>query len=98
MTTAQIKDYEVMFTVRTGVTIMVSKVEAFNGHESDDIFFLPTEPKDNHSLTIMAGDHNLSLEGLNPDYWAEAVERGFIMFYELENDEVVRCTPCKIKA
>jgi len=88
-----IKEYDVMFAVRTGVTILVPQLQALDcGVEVPVRFSIsPDNPRD---VLITAADRSAILKDLRKDYLDEAVERGLIMFYELKDDEVVRCTPC----
>ena len=49
-------------------------------------------------VLITVAERSVVLKELRKDYLAEAIERGVIMFYEMEDDEVVRCTPCHYHA
>ncbi|MBI1215299.1 MAG: hypothetical protein GC185_05700 [Alphaproteobacteria bacterium] len=88
-----IDQYDVMFAMRTGVTILIPKLRAFDcGVEVPVQFTIsPENPRD---VLITAAGQAAILKDLRKDYLDEAVERGIIMFYELKDDEVVRCTPC----
>ena len=85
--------YDVMFAARTGVTILIDKTATFDcGHEVPVQFRIsPDNPRD---VLITANGKTALLKDLRKDYLDEAVERGVIMFYEMKDDEVVRCTPC----
>lgn len=85
--------YEVLFAVRTGVTVLLPKNPVFDGGiESPPSFTLsPGNPRD---LLITGPAGTAILKDLQKDYLDEAIERGFIMFYETKDDEVIRCTPC----
>lgn len=85
--------YDVLFAVRTGVTILIPKISAFDaGLESGARFSIsPENPRD---IVVSSAGKAAILKDLRKDYLDEAVERGIIMFYELKDDEVVRCTPC----
>ena len=88
-----ISRYDVMFAARTGVTILISKTATFDcGVEVPVQFRIsPDNPRD---VLITANGKTALLKDLRKDYLDEAVERGVIMFYEMKDDEVVRCTPC----
>ena len=88
-----IAKYEVLFAVRTGITILMPKIAAFDcGVETPVTFEVsPQNPRD---LLIDADGHAVVLKDLQKDYLDEALARGFIMFYEMKDDEVIRCTPC----
>jgi hypothetical protein len=85
--------YDVVFAARTGVTILIPKTQTFDcGVEVPVQFRIsPDNPRD---VLITANGKSAVLKDLRKDYLDEAVERGVIMFYELKDDEVVRCTPC----
>lgn len=88
-----ISRYDVMFAARTGVTILIDKTSTFDcGVEVPVQFRIsPDNPRD---VLITANGKSALLKDLRKDYLDEAVERGVIMFYEMKDDEVVRCTPC----
>lgn len=88
-----ITKYDVLFAVRTGVTVLMQKHPVFDGgHEVKAEFRIsPENPRD---ILITAAGKSALLKDLRKDYLDEAIERGVIMFYEMKDDEVVRCTPC----
>lgn len=86
-----ITEYDVMFALRTGVTIMIPKIAAFDGGVSAVARF---DVGADNDVLISADGKSAVLKNLRRDYLDEAVERGVIMFYEMKDDEVVRCTPC----
>jgi hypothetical protein len=88
-----ISRYDVVFAARTGVTILIDKNPTFDcGVEVPVQFRIsPDNPRD---VVITAANKSAILKDLRKDYLDEAVERGVIMFYEMKDDEVVRCTPC----
>lgn len=89
-----ITEYEVMFTVHTGVTVLTEKLPEFDDAGSDDIIFRVMQDT---TMSLETSDTKYLLKDLKKDYLDEARERGFIMLYELEDDEVVRCTPCQMR-
>jgi hypothetical protein len=88
-----ITEYEVLFAARTGVTVMVPVVTAFNGSAEKPISFeiSPENPRD---IIINANNKPVVLKGMKKDYLDAAISRGFIMFYEMKDDEIVRSTLC----
>ena len=90
-----ISNYDVLFAARTGLTILIAKNAAFDcGVEVPVEFKIsPENPRD---ILITAAEKSAILKDLRKDYLDEAVKRGVIMFYELKDDEVVRCTPCNL--
>ena len=91
-----IEKYEVLFGARTGVTILIPKTATFDcGVEIPVSFRIsPDSPRD---ILISAAGKTALLKGLKKDYLDEVIERGFIMFYETQDEEVVRCTPCRLQ-
>ncbi len=92
-----IASYDVMFALRTGVTIMIPANKTFECGVDVPVRFRvsPDNPCD---VLITVAERSVVLKELRKDYLAEAIERGVIMFYEMEDDEVVRCTPCHYHA
>lgn len=88
-----ISRYEVLFAVRTGITILMPKIAALDGGIEQPASFRisPDNPRD---IVIESAGNRAVLKNLQKDYLDEAIERGFIMFYETRDDEVIRCTPC----
>lgn len=91
-----IVEYEVLFSKRAGVTILIPEMTAFNcGLEVPVNFKIsPENPRD---IIINTGDKKIILKKLQKDYLDTAITYGFIMFYEIKDDEVIRCTPCNYK-
>ena len=91
--TETITKYEALFAVRTGLTLMLPCVAAFNDSAKTPISFtVSTEnPRD---ILIQAGSKTVLLKGLQKQHLDASVARGFIMFYETKDDEVIRCTHC----
>lgn len=91
-----ITKYEVLFAARTGVTIMLQKSNLFNDTDPGALAFEVGENPCDLVISTRA-NHQALIKDLRREIVDEALERGFIMFYELENDEVVRCTPCYLR-
>ncbi len=92
-TSDTITKYETLYAVRTGLTIMLPRMPVFdNGAKTPPSFSVsPENPCD---IIIKAGDKKVLLKGLKKEHLEASVSRGFIMFYETEDDEVVRSTVC----
>jgi hypothetical protein len=88
-----IDEYEVLYAVRTGVTILVQKMATFDGGIEVPAHFTPSSdnPRD---IVITAADRSAILRDMRKEHLDAAIERGVIMFYEMREEEVVRCTPC----
>ena len=91
-----IANYEILFAVRTGITVLMPKNPVFDCDASQTVSFRP-HPENPDDLLIDAAGKSAVLKGLKKDYMEESVERGFIMPYEMQGDEVVRCTPCRYR-
>ncbi len=89
-----ITDYEVMFTIHTGVTLLFAKQDILTTDGEENLTFSVLDEK---KLVISAGKGGVLIEEFKLDYLEEARMRKFVMLYELENEEVVRCTPCHMK-
>ena len=88
-----ITKYEVLFAIRTGVTVMMPKVAALDGEQDKSASF-KISPENPQDILINANKKPVVLKNLQKNYLDEAVSRGFIMLYEMKDDEVVRSTLC----
>ena len=95
--TQHITDFQVMFALHTGMTIMTPKVSVFDKFENEELIFTVDHANNKNIVVSTPDDNMIVLKGIKDDYLAEAEERGFIMLYELEDDEIIRCTPCQLK-
>lgn len=87
----KLENYDVMFAARTGVTILLPKSDFF-ADDSGKVFFAPSAENDADLVLFAGGGAQAVLSGLKKDYMDEILDRGFLMFYEVIEDEVVRCT------
>lgn len=90
-----IQKYEVVFGIRTGVTILLPKNPTFDCGVEVPVQF-SVSPENPRDVLITAADRSAILKDLRKDYLDDALRRGVIMFYETKDDEVVRCTPCNL--
>ena len=88
-----IKEYDVLFAVRTGVTILLPKTPVLDGGVETPAHF-HISPDHARDILVSAAGRSFVLKDMKKDYIDEAITRGTIMFYEMVDDEVVRCTPC----
>lgn len=88
-----VKNYDVMFAVRTGITVLIPKIPTLDCGTEVPVCF-KVSPDNSKDLLITAAGKTAILKGFRQDYLEEAVKRGVIMFYEMKDEEVVRCTPC----
>lgn len=82
--------YEVLFALRTGVTILMPKTTALdNGDKVPAKFKIsPDNPQD----VLIEAHKPLVLKNMKKEHLEASISRGFIMFYETEDDEIVRNT------
>lgn len=91
-----VKEYDVLFAIRTGITILLPKIHALDCSTDVPVQF-QISPDNGSDLVITAADKSAILKDFKKELIAEAVKRGVIMFYEMKDEEVVRCTPCNHK-
>ncbi len=98
MSDTQITKYEVMFALHTGVTIMTPRLDIFDPYENSELDFHINTDGAQELVVSTPDNQSIVLKDFQRDYLAEAEERGFVMLYELnDEDEIVRCTPCQLK-
>lgn len=92
-----ISKYDVLFAIRTGVTVLLPKTPAFDcGIEIPVRFKIsPENPRD---IVITAAEKSAILKDMRKEHLDAAISRGVLMLYEMTGDEVVRCTPCNYQA
>lgn len=90
-----ITDYEVVFGIRTGVTVLLPKNPVFDVKNQESIHFQASD-KDAFAL-ITTPRGQIVLRGFKKEHLEESISRGYIMFYEMEDEEVVRCTKAVYK-
>lgn len=88
-----ITKYEVLFAMRTGVTVMMPKMTAFDGSDKAAASF-KISPENAQDIIIHINNNPVILKGLKKDHLNAAVSMGFIMFYETKDDEIIRSTLC----
>lgn len=85
-----ITGYEVVFGVRTGVTILLPKNPVFDVKDQNSVSFSAAASSTDVEVKTPCG--SIRLKNFRKDHFDESASRGYIMFYEMEDDEVVRCT------
>ncbi len=89
-----VTQYESLFALRTGLTILLPLIDDFN--DGGEICFT-ISPDDPHDIIIRTKGKQVLLKSLKKEHLDASVARGFIMFYETKDDEVVRCTSCRYR-
>lgn len=85
-----ITDYEIVFGIRTGVTVLLPKNPVFDVKNQSEISF--KSAGHDADVLIVTPRGQITLKGFKKDHLEESINRGYIMFYEMEDEEVVRCT------
>ena len=91
-----ISDYEIVFGVRTGVTVLLPKNPIFDVKNQNDISFKAAGKE--YDVLVATPRGQIVLKGFKKDHLEESVNRGYIMFYEMEDEEVTRCTKAMLAA
>lgn len=88
-----ITKYEALFTKRTGLTLLVPRIAAFDslGKATPSFCLHPDQPS---TILIDTPGGGLVIKDMNPTHVMSAAEMGFIMFYEMNGEDMVRNTLC----
>ena len=96
MSSTNITDYDIVFALHTGVTIMMQKQKAFDNCEEIDLPFTVDDTGDGAVHINLTDGQKVTIENIKPNMLTEIQARGFFMIYELDGDDMARCTPCHI--
>ena len=96
MRSIEITDYDLVFALHTGVTIMMQKLPAFDASDEDDLPFTIAESPEQAVLIKAKSGETVKIKNIKPNILTEIKERGFIMIYELDGEDMARCTPCHL--
>jgi hypothetical protein len=90
----EIPSFDVVYAIRTGVTVLMPKIKTLDCDASAAVLFKrsPDNPDD---VLITAQERCAILRGMKKDHLKAAIDRGVMMFYEMQGEDVVRCTPCR---
>jgi hypothetical protein len=91
-----IAKYEVLFAARTGLTVLMPKTRLFNCGVEVPVSFRVSAGSPRDLVLEAENNGSLTIRNMQKEHIDEALSRGFIMVYELQDDEVVRCTPCSL--
>ncbi len=86
----ELTGFEVVFGIRTGVTVLLPRNPLFDLSNENGVSFKAAGSGGDVLITTPKG--KVVLKGFKKDHLEESISRGFIMFYEMEDEEVVRCT------
>lgn len=85
-----ITKYEVLFAIRTGVTVLIPKTAALDNGDKIPAKFKVSA--DNPRDVLIEANKPFILKNMKKEHVEASVSRGFIMFYEIEDEDVVRNT------
>lgn len=91
MAAAEVIDkFEMLYGIRTGLTVLLAPVKTLDVPVSVRVRFRP----DAADLLIEADGRQAVLKNVPAHHIDQANKHGVIMFYEMDGDDVIRCTPC----
>ena len=85
-----IEKFEMLYGIRTGLTVLISPIDTLDVPVSVRVQFR----EDKGDLIVTADGREALLKKVPAQHIEQANRHGVIMFYEMKNDDVVRCTPC----
>ena len=89
-----ISKFETLFALRTGLTVLLPRHAVFDGEASAPPTFTRSAGSTKDIVITSSAGKQAKLTGLAPAQLEDSIKRGFIMFYEMEDEDMVRCTPC----
>lgn len=98
MSKTVITEYDIVFSLHTGVTIMMQLQSAFDESAEDELPFSVSEDGDTSAVDIKApAGRTVTIDNIKSNMLAEIKGRGFFMIYEFDGDDMARCTPCHLE-
>lgn len=88
-----VEKFEMLYGLRTGLTVLLAPTKTLDVPVSVRVRFHAdnVQPQD---LVIEAEGRQAVLKNVPRQHIEQANQHGVIMFYEMNGDDVVRCTPC----
>lgn len=88
-----VEKFDMLYGIRTGLTVLLAPTRTLDVPVSVRVRFSVIEGK-KPDLLITAEGKEAVLKAVPPQNVEQAIRHGVIMFYEMDGDDVVRCTPC----
>ncbi len=85
-----VEKYEMLYGIRTGLTVLMAPVKALDVPVSVRVEFTV----EGGDVLVTAAGQGIVLKKVPPAHIEQATRHGAMMFYEMDGDDVVRCTPC----
>ncbi len=85
-----VEKFEMLYGIRTGLTVLIAPIDTLDVPVSTRVQFR----EDKGDLLVSAGTREAVLKKVPAQHIEQANRHGVIMFYEMKDDDVVRCTPC----
>ena len=90
-----ISNYEVWGDEDAAISIVIDKNPAMDVFEDDAPFWFKVDPA--FSMIVGGDEERIVLKGMKPQLAEMAESCENIMIIEVDNREIVRCTPCRLK-
>ncbi len=88
-----IEKFDMLYGIRTGLTVLLAPVKTLDVPVDVRVRFSVRDGK-KPDVVIAAAGREAVLKNVPPQHVEQANRHGVIMFYEMDGDDVVRCTPC----
>lgn len=88
-----IEKFEMLYGIRTGLTVLLAPIDTLAVPVEVRVRFSVVDGK-KPDLLIVADGREALLKNVPQHHIDQANKHGVIMFYEMKDDDVVRCTPC----
>lgn len=85
-----VEKFEMLYGIRTGLTVLLAPIDTLDVPVSTRVQFR----EDKGDFLISADGREAVLKKVPAQHIEQANRHGVIMFYEMKDDDVVRCTPC----
>lgn len=92
-----ITDFDIVFALHTGVTIMMPQQKAFDKNDEAELAFTLSDPDQGQIHITTIEGKTVEVQGVKPEMMREIAGRAFFMIYEMDNDDIVRCAPCQMQ-
>ncbi len=89
-----IDSFEMLYGVRTGLTVLLAPVRTLEVPVDVRVQFTVDGQGKKQDMIVSANGREAVLKDVPAYHVEQAMRHGVIMFYEMEGDDVVRCTPC----
>ncbi len=96
MSNTVVTDYDIVFALHTGVTIMMQQQKDFDNSPDGELPFTVSEADSAVHIEAASGK-TVIIDNIKSNMLAEIKGRAFFMIYEFDGEDMTRCTPCALK-